>query len=296
MRCMIIFIEVEESRLHKVEGGRMWLLKNSSKSYNYQTNNTSILTQPIKPVLVGEGEVKDGDYVVANYDFNNRCILKVTRRTGLYSTLEGGYELMTNRCKLILTQDTESLYPQIASGELVEGGEYEFEEELDCESQSLCSKFKLSTPLKVVGEVDYDILKVATKQIEGSDYKPIRMAIEVDSSQLLTKEGIIEDLQELFDGGDCCFSFVTIENCLIAMDKWANQTTSTASQIEPNGVSEEDWKSQEGIMTAAYSALEEVKEKGEVIDLMSFDIGAKWAIERMNNTTSEIPNDLNKSE
>lgn len=145
MKAKIIFIEVEESRLAKSKIG------NAIHTFNYLIReNTKI--QPIKPVLVGEGEVREGDQFL--YDGNRYVCKRYDADTGFVVSKEN-YGEPVEHCAKVLTQDTKELYEDIASGELVEGVWYEFESHKMEQLTGLnASKIvdELATPLKVVRE------------------------------------------------------------------------------------------------------------------------------------------------
>ena len=131
MKAKLIFIEVDESRLLRFADKSIIL----HHEYSYRNRSGR---QPIKPVLVGEREIKKSDRIENDKQENPW---------------------------VVIAEDTESLYPQIASGELVEDVWYEFESEQECDCIGLsfgdcgagvsCRAVKvLSIPLKVVGEVE----------------------------------------------------------------------------------------------------------------------------------------------
>ena len=172
MKAKLIFIEVEKSRLLRFADKSIML--HHEDSYRNRSGR-----QPIKPVLVGEGEIKEGDSCFFNFRgiISHKCMDVVVDKDHPYKVQhpERGKEVMylPKSAPKLITQDTEELYEQIAKGELVEGVWYEFEEnrccgrcnDVDdlCVFDRICNEHKteecitcwpseLSTPLKVVIE------------------------------------------------------------------------------------------------------------------------------------------------
>ena len=136
----------------------------------------NLLTQPIKPVLVGEFKIEKpvvGElYYISGFNRIEKCTSINNDVWRFQSCVLGEDKQLV---KPILTKDTEELYEQIAKGELVEGTWYEFEavtvEEVFNDGSKVDLGLKLSRPLRVVEEtIEPDtVTKPPTFKIDDVD-------------------------------------------------------------------------------------------------------------------------------
>lgn len=300
MKAQIRFIEVEESRLLKgAEDNKIYLFGNTVK--------TTGSLQPIKPVLVGESEIKEV--------YPQIVVEKLIDGSWVLFQVDSINDIDRANQKVIITQDTEELYSQIASGKLVEGVWYEFEEvkpvynksmgiskesfdKCILEADDIANSFgwdaELSRPLKVVSESEGEKESAYRKYL--SEMTDIEKAehlveigykgngewesdsiifkggepIEVKASQLPTQESYTFVVS--YDPED---GYVVYINGLKSTWERVNELIKMPAHPEPNEVTEDDVISCPNCNTKdVIEFLNRGKRQCQIC-------GDKWAIERV---------------
>ena len=99
MKAKLLFIEVEKSRLQRCkEQGNIQLFKKESDGI-YQVRDIPVLYQPIKPVLVGEGEIKEV--------YPQIVVEKLIDGSWVLFQVDSINDIDRANQKVIITQDTE---------------------------------------------------------------------------------------------------------------------------------------------------------------------------------------------
>ena len=224
MKCKILKIDVEKSRL-VIDGDDSYI------SAPHQPFEKSEYIQPIIPVLVSDEEIKEGDSFVCDFavvdwigfDDLDKSYLRIEDLRESYLCQH------KSKCKKLITQDTEELYEDLASGKLEFNRWYEFEGLRTTTYDvfgNIGHETLLSRPLRVVeGPSNLEVIDAVIEafpdvkfRIEGSELKvkvtpkaPTDEEIESKAAEIRkSMESLVPDKQ----------SEELIQEAAIVMAKW----------------------------------------------------------------------------
>jgi hypothetical protein len=99
-KCKVVMLPTSGNR------SGVWLNRGDKTLYHYANHGGDINHHLY---ILSDYEIKEGDYVVANYEFNNKSIAQIKYITESKMFCNIGYDLMTNRNKKIIASTDSSL-------------------------------------------------------------------------------------------------------------------------------------------------------------------------------------------